>query len=79
MGPLSLEAKVELAKAYISLGEFGSALPLLRDAVSKAPEHHSAHFLLHRCYRALGNTPEAQAQLAIHQRTLRNGQPCRPE
>jgi tetratricopeptide (TPR) repeat protein len=73
--PALLDAKVELAKAYISLGDVHSALPLLRDVVARAPQHPSAHYLLSRCHRALGQTADAQAQLAIHHRILRNGGP----
>lgn len=70
--PAFIEAKVELAKADLESDRPTAAIPILSDVISVAPDHSSAHYLLYRAYKATGARDQAQQQLAIHQKLLRN-------
>ncbi|MDQ6706082.1 MAG: tetratricopeptide repeat protein [Acidobacteriota bacterium] len=68
--PDFLEAKTDLAKAFVQLKQPGDAIGILKSVISKKPDHPTAHFLLYRAYAALGSADLAKKELSIHQELL---------
>lgn len=62
-----LAAKKELAKLYIQQGKHAKAVPLLDQYIAMADGDASAHYLMMRAYRSLGNLPEAERHLVRFQ------------
>jgi len=63
--PDLMEARVDRARALIKLERHAEAMKDLEAAVKATPGEPSTHFLLAQAYRALGRTPEAQAEMKV--------------
>ena len=63
--------KVELGKAYLQLKRPADAIPLLKAAIAKEPDHPTAHYLLSRACLMTGATEEGRREVAIHQEIVR--------
>jgi tetratricopeptide (TPR) repeat protein len=69
--PALAEPKVELGKAYLQLKRPADAIPLLKAAIAKEPEHPTAHYLLSRAHLMTGASEEGRREVAIHQEIVR--------
>jgi tetratricopeptide (TPR) repeat protein len=69
--PALADPKVELGKAYLQLKRPADAIPLLKAAIAKEPEHPTAHYLLSRACLMTGATEEGRREVAIHQEIVR--------
>src|SRR5438552_8682694 len=63
--PNLMGARVDRARALIKLDRHAEAVKDLEAAVKADPAESSTHFLLAQAYRALGRTPEAQAEMKV--------------
>jgi tetratricopeptide (TPR) repeat protein len=63
--PNLMGARVDRARALIKLERHAEAVKDLEAAEKADPAEASTHFLLGQAYRALGRTPEAQAEMNV--------------
>ena len=60
--PAQLEAQIFLANLLIDTGKVEQAVPLLRDALKRNPNHAAAHWELGYAYRFAGMLQESEAE-----------------
>jgi tetratricopeptide (TPR) repeat protein len=70
--PTLMQARVDRARALIRLGKHKDALSDLLIAEKDSPAEPTIHFLLASVYRAQGATGEAQQEMQIYSRLLRD-------
>jgi tetratricopeptide (TPR) repeat protein len=66
--PYLTEAKQYRATALIRLNRYSEALPDLEDAIKASPDEPRLHFILAQAYRGMGETAQANAEMATFAR-----------
>src|SRR5581483_264655 len=69
--PANDVTRLALVKAYVSIANYESALPLAEQYVKSRPGDYEGHYLLGSVYRGLARYPEAEREL----RTAAHGNP----
>jgi tetratricopeptide (TPR) repeat protein len=71
LNPYLPQAIFAYGKGLARVGEVGKALEQFQRVVQMAPEEHSVHYHLARSYRRLGQTEEANKEIALFQELAR--------
>jgi predicted Zn-dependent protease len=66
LNPAFVNARTEMAKAYLRTGKAENAANLMRVLVREQPNHSSAHFLLGRAYQMMGKAELARKEFEMH-------------
>lgn len=67
----SSEARFDLGRAHLEVGDYPAAAGELEVVVRSEPSHERARFLLARAYRAMGRVADAARELEVYQRLNR--------